>query len=571
MTAQLGMTEAGNNWAGYTMHIDPGPMLLVMPTEGALKKNSRTRIEPMIEGTPVLKERTGRKGEKGTVNTVLEKEFPGGFLMMVAAQSPVGLSSTPVGKIMMDEVDRYPQSAGSEGSPVDLARARARTFSNKKIYLLSTPTTEGDSVIEAEFLKGDCQYYHVPCLHCDKLFVITFECFTWAEGRPETTRLACPNCGGLHEERHKTKMFAEKGFSPEGRAEWIATQTSNNPKKVTMHISGYYSPAGMYSWEDAIRDYLDIKNDVNKEISYTNTVKAETYKVNSEKIDPDNLYNRREDYEIGVVPEGVYFLTMGVDIQRDRIEAEVVGWCMDRETYSVDYIIMYGDTKDAGNEVWQNLRDLINKNYPTTDGYFMPIKLSCVDSSDGNYTKQVYDFCSSMGNDRVIPIKGRDKLDIMVSNPQILSVSKSGKKVGSAKVWGVGVSLIKSELYGFLRLKAIRDEDGGETYPPGYCHFPDYPEYFFKMITAEVYEQRQDKTTKKISYEWVKKFERNEALDCRVYARAAAFIIGIDRLKDKQLENIKAKAKLNAPKTAQSSKASKQPPKKKSSFWNKNR
>lgn len=566
--AQLGFTDAGNNWIGYTMHIDPGPMLLVMPTEGALKKNSRTRIEPMIEGTPVLKERTGRKGEKGTVNTILEKEFPGGFLMMVAAQSPVGLSSTPVGKIMMDEIDRYPDSAGDEGSPVELARARARTFSSKKIYYLSTPTIEGESLIDDEFRSGDCQYYNVLCLACGELFVITWDCIVWDEGKPETTRCACSKCGFLHEERHKTKMFAEKGFSPSGKAEWISTKKSDNPKKVSLHLSALYSPAGFYSWEDAVRDYLKIQNSVNNEKTFVNTVLGETYKISGESPDFDNLYNRREDYEIGTVPQPAYFLTIGADIQRDRIECEVVGWCKGRETYSVEYGVYYGDTSDLKSAAWNGLREAISKLYPHDDGSLMPVSLTCVDSSDGPSTKTVYDFCAEYQSGKVVPIKGMDSVkDVMVSTPKIVNVSSSGKKIGRAKVWGVGVSLIKSELYGYLKLKAsVNDDDQVSSYPAGYCHFPMYDMSYFKMLTAEEHRLIVNKKTKKHSYEWVKTRERNEALDCRVYARAAAYIIGVDRFKDSTWDQVKAAAKVV--RTTIDAPAKKK--KKKSSYWDRN-
>lgn len=564
---QLGFTDAGNNWIGYTIDIDPGPMLLVMPTESLLKKNSRTRLEPMIENTPQLREKTGRKGRKDSVNTVLEKEFPGGFLMMVAAQSPSGLSSTPVGKIFMDEVDRYPASAGKEGSPVDLARARASTFSNRKIYLVSTPTVAGESLIEKEYESGNCEQYHVPCLHCDELFVITWDCMTWEEGKPETTRCACPNCGGLHEERHKSKMFAEKGFSPDGRAEWIATRISDDPKKVSMHIPAFCSPAGFLSWESIVRKYIKAQGDENAMISWTNLYPGETYKISGDVPDDENLYNKRESYQIGTVPDPVHFVTMGVDIQKDRIELEAVGWCPGRESFSIEYVVHQGDTTSIENPVWQKLRDSINTHYPTGDGFIMPVTMACIDSGDGSSTKVVYDFCSSMGNEKVKPIKGMpDSFGMMVGNPKILNTTKSGKKIGSSKVWGVGVSLIKTELYGFLKLKSKKDEEGNETFPGGYCHFPMYNQEFFQMLTAETHRLVKNKKTGYSKYEWIKTRPRNEALDCRVYARAAAYIAGIDRFNEVSWERIRKTSRVLFVREKET-KPAKPAVKKKSSFW----
>lgn len=559
-SSQVGGTELGNCWIGFTIHLDPSPFMLVMPTDDAIKKNSRTRIKPMIESSPVLMERIKQVGSKDAENTINNKSFPGGALMMVGANSPAPLSSTPIAKLMLDEVDRYPLSAGEEGSPVELARARTRTFANRKILLISTPTNEGTSVIWSEFITTDQQYYFVPCKHCAELFVLKFEHLTWDEGKPETVKLACPNCGGLHEEKDKTAMFEEKDFSENGRAEWIATEVSEDPRKVGFHVSSLYSPAGFYSWEEVVRDYIKIKGDSNKEQTFINTVLGETYKIAGEVPDTENLYNRRETYAIGSVPDPVFFLTMGVDVQTDRLECEVVGWCIGRETYSIQYDVLIGDT--SKDEVWQQLKDLVNTHFIHADGSIMPIKMTCVDS--GFNTKKVYDFCDSMGHSRVIPVKGMDTLNVMVNAPKSLNVSKQGKKVGTAKVWGLGVSLLKSELYGFLKLGPRQAEDGTDVYPAGYCHFPQYDREYFKMLTAEQLQMLKNKKTGKVTYQWVKKQPRNEALDVRVYARAAAYIVGIDRFKADTWKRIKDTTKV-APEVK--NEAASTPKPKKSGYW----
>lgn len=553
--AQLGLTELGNNWIGYLIHLNPGPIIMVMPTDAAVKKNSTTRIDPMIESTPELKEKVKPVGTKEGGNTVAQKKFNAGVIFMIGANSPVGLSSTPAGNIFLDEVDRYPPSAGGEGSPIDLAEARASTFSNKKIFVISTPTNEGESVIAAEFLEGDQCYYNVPCIHCKELFVITFDCLTWEEGKPETTKCACPNCGGLHEERHKTFMLAK-----ENGAKWIPTAIPSDPLIKSYHISGLYSPAGWLSWVQVIRKYLKIKGDANKEVTFVNTVLGETYKIKGESPDSENLYARREDYLENIIPDEVYFLTMGVDIQGDRIECEVVGWCKGRTTYSITYRVLVGDTDKP--EVWELLRVLINTQFECLDGSLMPITLTAVDA--GFRTKKVYDFTSGFAYNKVIPIMGRDSVrDMMVSPPRAFNVNRSGKKIEGAKVWYLGTGLLKTELYGFLKLKQTQIE--GETiFPDGYCHFPQYDIHYFKMLTAE--EQRMTVNKKGFSvFEWHKKYERNEALDVRCYARAAAYVLGIDRFKDEHY----AKMRTISAKSIQGPTTKTDKPKKRSSFWDK--
>jgi phage terminase large subunit GpA-like protein len=557
--SQVGGTELGNCWIGYVMHLNPGPFMLVMPTDDAIKKNSKTRINPMIASTPALRERIKLAGSKDAENTINNKSFPGGVLIMVGANSPTPLSSTPIGFLFMDEVDRYPRSAGDEGSPMELARARTRTFANRKILTVSTPTNEGDSVVWEEFEQTNKEYYHVPCNHCGELFILKFDLLTWEEGKPETVKLACPTCGGLHEEKDKTSMFEEKDYSENGKAEWIATAISDDPRKVGFHTSSLYSPCGFYSWEELIRDYLKVKGDTNKEKTFANTILGETFKIKGESPDFEILYNRREGYQVGVVPNQVYLLTMGVDIQKDRIELEVVGWGIGLESWSIDYQVLVGDT--SKDDVWQELREVINNVYSREDGSLMSINMSCVDA--GYNTKKVYDFTSTFGYSRVKPIMGRATVkDVMVSPPKAINVAKTGKKIKGTKVWYLGTSLLKSEVYGFLKLTA-KEVEGVETFPSGYCHFPQYNREYFKMLTAEELRLSKNKAGYD-TWDWVKKQDRNEALDVRCYARAAAYIVGIDRFKKENWENIKSQ--IRPPDKTESAPIEK-PKAKKSSFW----
>ena len=153
----------------------------------------------------------------------------------------------------------------------------------------------------------------------------------------------------------------------------------------------------------------------------------------------------------------------------------------------------------------------------------------------GYNTQYVYDFCRRFDRTRVIPVKGSDGLKAVISTPSTVDVAAAGKKIGSLQVWPVGVSLLKSEVYGFLRLNL--NAETGEV-PYGYCHFPMYSPHFFKGITAEQLQYTVKKGYKR--YEWIKHFQRNEPLDCRVYARAAAEVVGLSRLSDADYDKLSA-------------------------------
>ena len=122
---------------------------------------------------------------------MLAKEFPGGILVMTGANSAVGLRSLPARYLFLDEVDAYPPSADEEGDPVALAEARTLTFAHRrKIFLVSTPTIQGVSRIEREYLASDQRRFFVPCPHCGAMQWLRFERLRWDKGQPETAPTA---------------------------------------------------------------------------------------------------------------------------------------------------------------------------------------------------------------------------------------------------------------------------------------------------------------------------------------------------------------------------------------------
>ena len=133
------------------MHHAPGPILAVQPTVELAKRNSRQRIDPLIEESPALRERVRPARARDSGKTQLPKDFPGGVLVMTGANSAVGLRSMPARHVFLDEVDAYPASTDEEGDPVALAEARSLTFAHRrKMFLVSTPTIRGVSRIERD-------------------------------------------------------------------------------------------------------------------------------------------------------------------------------------------------------------------------------------------------------------------------------------------------------------------------------------------------------------------------------------------------------------------------------------
>lgn len=519
-SSQIGATETGNNWLGYTIDVAPCPFLYVMPTDAMMKKTSKTRIQRMIESTPRLNEKIKPNKSKDSGNTITEKYFDGGSVTMIGANSPVGLASTAIRNVYLDEIDRYPMNVGGEGSALSLAKTRTNSFGNtKKIFITSTPTLKNESAIDLEYQKTGQREYHVPCPHCKHEQVLVFEQLRYNTNDYLSTKYECIECKELIPERHKTWMLQN--------GKWKAKYPEKeNGIVYGYHLNAMYSPYGMYSWREMAEEYEDSRGDTPKRIAFVNTKLGEVYEEDSgDKPSWETLYDRSHSdnntCKANKPMKSVAFITAGVDVQADRIELEIVGWMKNKQSQQIDYRVIFGNTDN--DEVWNELSKVVSETWEREDGFSIPLRLMAIDT--GYNTHKVYDFVKKHSASKVIPIKGRDKLDMIFTPPKNIEISRAGKKIGTVKVYGVGVSIVKSEVYGFL--KQSIDLDSGEV-PTGYCFFPKRDPSYFRGLTAE---EIMQVTNKKgfTQYEWVKKYARNEPLDCRVYARTAAAVVGSDR------------------------------------------
>lgn len=151
-SAQIGKSEMLLNVVGYYSHVVPSPILMVQPTVDMERNFSKERISPTIRDTPVLRQIIGAEKSRDAKNTVLKKFFPGGYIVIVGANSPVGLASRPIKILLADEIDRWPESAKKEGDPLTIVEKRTTTYpySYKMIYT-SIPTIDGISRIQHEY------------------------------------------------------------------------------------------------------------------------------------------------------------------------------------------------------------------------------------------------------------------------------------------------------------------------------------------------------------------------------------------------------------------------------------
>ncbi|MBF0325525.1 MAG: phage terminase large subunit family protein [Alphaproteobacteria bacterium] len=532
--AQVGATEAGNNFLGFIIHHAPGPVLAVQPTVEMAKRNSRQRIDTLIDESPILRERVKPARSRDAGNTMLSKDFPGGTLVMTGANSAVGLRSMPARYLFLDEVDAYPASADEEGDPVALACARMATFAHRaKAFLVSTPTIRGLSRIEREFEASDQRRFFVPCPHCGAMQWLTFERLKWDEGQPATVHYQCEACDQPITESAKASMLAA--------GVWRATAVAEDPGTVGFHISALYSPPGWQSWESIARLWEAAQGSDDALRVFRNTVLGETWVESGEAPDWQRLYDRRETWANGTVPAGGLFLTAGADVQKDRVEIDVWAWGRNLESWLIDHVIIDGGPEHA--ETWAALERVLGQTWTHASGAALKVARLAIDS--GYESSAVYTWGRKMGVGQVSPIKGVEGFNRSspVSGPTLVDATEGGKKVRrGARLWTVAVSTFKTETYRFLRLERPTDEElaEGVRFPAGTVHLPSWAdsEWCKQFVAEQLVTVKNRRGFSKL--EWQKLRERNEALDCRVYARAAAWIAGSDRWSEAKWRDLEA-------------------------------
>lgn len=521
--AQTGKSETLLNVLGYIVDHAPGPALFVQPTVETAKRFSKQRIEPLFTMTPRLAGKVAEVKTRDSRGSMLLKEFMGGVLIITGANSAVGLRSMPARYLLLDEIDGYPADVDNEGDPVGLAEARQRTFARRKTIKASTPTLSGLSPIETAYGLTDRRRYFVPCPHCHEMQVLEFPRLTWSklDLPPAKAVYLCAHCEGRIEERHKTAML--------GAGEWRPTAEGTDPKVRGYHLNGLYCPIGWLSWGQIAKQFAKVHKDPDKLKLFTNTVLAETWHEKGEAPEWQPLWDRREGYQLGTVPHGGLFVTGGVDVQKDRLVVEIVAWGRGKESWSIDYGVLPGNTADLTDAgPWGQLDALLARSFPHEGGAELPIRMLAVDS--GYNTSEVYAWARKYPMSRVVAIKGQDSGGALIGAPSPIEINLRGRRpMRGYKVWPVVGGIAKSELYGFLRLEAPTD---GGPYPPGWCHFPEYDDDYFKQLTSEQLVSKRNKRGFTVMTWALIPGRENHVLDCRAYARAAATLVGLDRFQE---------------------------------------
>lgn len=534
---QLGLTTSViENIIGYTIDSDPSPMMFVFPTDKDCEEYKKIKIDNLIDNSGLRRKilaETENRNTRRTGDTAFMLEFPNGFLKLVSARKGNALRSTHIKKLMLDEVDGYPDEIKNEGSSIDIAKKRTDSYSKvRKICYNSTPTKQHKSKIKELYEKGDMRKFFVPCPHCGEMqelvfyvsdggqysdskaiekdgvktkpFGLLFNKEECKEGNYSSVVYRCKHCGGDIKEFHKKNM--------ELQGEWRATSKSKVPNMRSYHISALYSLTK--PWEDIVFDYVDAGTDPKKLQTFYNLDLGLTFADRMGGVEYQQVHRLKDDtMPNNFVPKEALFLTAAADVQRNRIEVEIKAWGDRYRCWGVDHRIFKGNTADVYDSCYAELAKI--KDEVFTDG--RQIELMLVDSGDGENTDTVYNFCDKFGDyGLILPLKG------FPSTPR----TREKFKINEIKEYG-GLSLVNIyvDLYKNMLAKYFSQEHRpGDIEPDGWFTFAQgYTDEYFRQLTTE----RRTKIKTAAGGEvlrWVQ-HGRNEAFDLNVYNFAAADIL----------------------------------------------
>ena len=513
-SSQVGKTTIIMCGIGYYIDYEPSNQMMVMPTIDDAERFSKTRLAQMISDIPQLASKISEPKARNSNNTIRLKSYPGGNIALAGANSPSSLASDPRRVIWMDEVDRFPESAGSEGNPIKLAEKRATSYWNKKHIKTSTPTIAGRSKIEDAYKKGSMAQWCVQCPECGEWQPYDFKRVDF-----ESVSMACKGCGVLVPER------AWK----DSKHKWIETHPERKKVK-SFKLNELCSQ--FVDWEEIIQNFKDADEKRKKYHDYedlkvfTNTVLGEVWEETAyaeETVDNKTLKSRAEVYPADI-PEGVLLLTAAIDVQKDRFEVEIRGWARDYETWGIYKTEIYGDL--ITKEPWKDLEAYLEQTLYFEDGNALNIAGFSIDTG-GSYTNQVYSWVKEMKEKgkKCYGIKGyagKPNIPLLYKRTVVqIKDEKNGKEVivGRTLIHIIGVDSGKEDITNRLGIV----EPGA-----GYCHFPagdarGYDDEYFEGLTSE--KQVLKKVNGVYKKVWKKTRERNEPFDLFNYNYATVELI----------------------------------------------
>ena len=499
-SAQVGKTQLIVGLIAYLIYNDPSPMLFITANDDLVEDFSKMKFMKTMKASNLA----GALSEES--NTIHLKAFPGGSLFLASSVNEKSMISRSLKYIFCDEVSRW-----ENANAFNLLRSRVKTFPLAKLMTFGNPSVKGSCLTSSLYDMGDGNRYHVQCPRCSRWVEFVFKHLKY-KGE-ERIHYQCQKCKGrIYEEEKKALL---------GRGKFLPTHEGVSKGIKSYHLSEMVSL--LSKWENVVEEWKRSKSDVAGLRTFINMTLGEEWEGEDGKVSlrsnesvkeylAGRLAYRRE------VPLDVVVLTMGVDVQANRLEGEVVGYGVEK-VYGIKKFVIHGEADNPS--TWEELSVIMKRSYEHEKGELMKVGVVFIDS--GYRAKMVYDFVDKVRGEGVnaYAIKGHVKTSYPIIDHE---------KAKSQMPILIGVhqakDVIYSELSGYLKSLKGEGKYEGKKY-----FFPIAKEYereYFLGLFSERKMRVVDKSNK-ASYKYVKKGHRyNEALDCRVYALAGYYFLNVD-------------------------------------------
>ncbi len=341
------------NVLGFIADEMPAHVLWALKTQDQMDEISKKQIAPFIAANPCISSKFVVPKSRDSGNTIGSKLFAGGSLSMIGTESITGFRANRSPVVIADEVDSWIGEVADEGDPLWLMLRRSDGFPRSIRLIASTPGTKGLSRIEHWYKQSDQRKWFIPCRDCGAEQLIVWSQIKW-ETDPKGARWHCEACGCPHtdeERRHAVSLGKWKPTAPfHGiRGYWINGLNSLLPPN-----KGFRDR--LHQWAQEITDIAHATDPKKAKKVMVQTLFTETWQDDEDsKPEWKEIADRREDWtpDPKLLPNGIVWLTAGVDVHPDRLEATIEGWGRSEECWTLEHHVLSGDPREP--EVWARL------------------------------------------------------------------------------------------------------------------------------------------------------------------------------------------------------------------------
>ena len=459
----------------------PMPIMVLFAKEGDGKSFHDEKLVPAVKANPSVNRLMDVTTAKKSGNRWNHKSYAGGFLKLVASNSPGNVKSTSsVGLAVVEEPDDTSDDVKGQGDAIGLLEERIKRYPGSKFVVGGTPSLKGFSKTEQRLEQTDRRVLPIVCNECGESHVLDFQYISWLDadadsqpheiyGRalPDTAVYRCPHCACTWDDYQRKENIRNTVFDAVKRGDplcgWVPTKPFYG-KAGFEELSELYACLPGSTLASLVREQLAAEKlaeagDLKQIIKFVNQKQGRCYEYKSDLPDADAMAERGEDYPELVVPAGGLILQLTVDVQHDRLAIILRAFGRGEESWLVLWTEISAQTGTSSKDdpVWLELDRLLFGTYSHAKGYNLRVSAASIDSSDGQTNDAVYHYVRTRKKrmQKVLAIKGGQTIDAeILTPPRKIDLNQKASKAAKygLQVYIVGTNKAKDLLAERLKL-----------------------------------------------------------------------------------------------------------------------